>query len=252
MVERMKRLLMTLGLSLTLLSPVQAAQVIKKQPTVTPYSLAAMGCMILLECTEGVEQLTVESEIFKSSDFDLFRDEIKAILVGLDASKVPVYLAPRRYWTPGTIGLYKPDLNRLYINEYLLRDPREFLGTLRHEGWHAVQDCMAGGISTPFMAQVHQDKEIPDWVIKQTTKTYTAAGMARAIPWESDANWAEEQSNVTAIHLEKCAKGPLWEQVRPTPMTMEWLIGCGWMKPQEGHEVYTANQKSNYCVPGKF
>jgi len=33
---------------------------------------------------------------------------------------------------------------------------------------------------------------------------------------------------------------------------MEWLIGCGWMKPQEGHEVYTANQKSNYCVPGKF
>ena len=58
MVERMKRLLMTFGLSLTLLSPVQAAQVIKKQPTVAPYSLAAMGCMILLECTEGVEQLT--------------------------------------------------------------------------------------------------------------------------------------------------------------------------------------------------
>jgi len=241
-----------LGLSLSFIIPVQASQIIKKQPTVAPYTPSAMGCMILLECTEGVEQLTVESEIFKSSDFDLFRDEIKAILVGLDASKVPVYLAPRRYWIPGTIGLYKPDVNRLYINDYLLKDPREFLGTLRHEGWHAVQDCMAGGIGTPFMAQVHQDKEIPDWVIKQTTRTYTAAGMARAIPWESDANWAEEQANVTAIHLEKCGKGPLWEQVRPTPMTMEWLIGCGLMKPQEGHEVYTANQKADFCTPGKF
>jgi len=247
-----KKLLAAVTLSLAFLAPVQASQVIKKQPTVAPYTPSAMGCMILLECTEGVEQLTVESEIFKSSDFDLFRDEIKAILVGLDASKVPVYLAPRRYWIPGTIGLYKPDANRLYINDYLLKDPREFLGTLRHEGWHAVQDCMAGGISTPFMAQVHQDKEIPDWVVKQTTRTYTAAGMARAIPWESDANWAEEQANVTAIHLEKCAKGPLWEQVRPTPMTMEWLIGCGWMKPQEGHEVYTPNQKADNCIPGKI
>jgi len=102
------------------------------------------------------------------------------------------------------------------------------------------------------MAQVHQDKEIPDWVIKQTTRTYTAAGMARAIPWESDANWAEEQANVTANHLAMCGKGPLWEQVRPTPMTMEWLIGCGLMKPQEGHEVYTANQKADFCTPGKF
>jgi len=247
-----KKLLAAVTLSLAFLAPVQASQVIKKQPTVAPYTPSAMGCMILLECTEGVEQLTVESEIFKSSDFDLFRDEIKAILVGLDASKVPVYLAPRRYWIPGTIGLYKPDANRLYINDYLLKDPREFLGTLRHEGWHAVQDCMAGGISTPFMAQVHQDKEIPDWVVKQTTRTYTAAGMARAIPWESDANWAEEQANVTAIHLEKCGKGPLWEQVRPTPMTMEWLIGCGWMKPQEGHEVYTPNQKADNCIPGKI
>jgi len=40
----MKRLLMTLGLSLTLMSPAQASQVIKKQPTVAPYSLAVMGC----------------------------------------------------------------------------------------------------------------------------------------------------------------------------------------------------------------
>jgi hypothetical protein len=35
-------------------------------------------------------------------------------------------------------------------------------------------------------------------------------------------------------------------------MTMEWLIGCGWMKPQEGLKPYTPNKKSEYCVEGKY
>jgi hypothetical protein len=69
------------------------------------------------------------------------------------------------------VGLYKPDYNRLFVNEELLKDPREFLGTLRHEGWHVVQDCMGGGIKTSFMAQVHQDSEIPAWIMKATRLT---------------------------------------------------------------------------------
>ena len=62
---------------------------------------------------------------------------------------------------------------------------------------------------------------------------------------------SKEQSNVTAEKLEMCAKGPLWEQMRPTPHTMEWLIGCGFMKPQEGYKPYSASKKSEYCVEGK-
>jgi hypothetical protein len=54
----MKKLLATVGLSLSLISPVFANSLEPKQPTVKAYSLAAMGCMILLECTEGVEKLT--------------------------------------------------------------------------------------------------------------------------------------------------------------------------------------------------
>ena len=238
--------------SLLLSLPVSANTIVKKQPTVPPYSLAAMGCMILLECTEGVEQLTPQSKLLEDKSFDAFREEIKAILAGLEKINVPVYVGPSRYFTPRTVGLYKPEYNRFFVNESLIQDPREFLGTMRHEGWHAVQDCMGGGIKTSFMAQVHQDSEIPAWVMKNTKLAYESMGMSRAVPWEADANWAEEQSNTTAKHLEMCAKGPLWEQVRPTPMTMEWLIGCGWMKPQEGHKEYTPNKKADYCVEGKF
>ena len=240
----MKKILATIGLSLSLISPVHADKLLSKQPTVKAYSLSAMGCMILRECTEGVEQLTPDSAILSGKEFDAFREEIKSILVALNKLDVPVYVGPARYFTPRTVGLYKPEYNRFFVNEELLKDPREFLGTMRHEGWHVVQDCMGGGLQTSFMAQVHQDSEIPSWVMKTTRLSYESMGQSRAVPWEADANWAEEQSNQTSKHLEMCAKGPLWEQVRPTPMTMEWLIGCGWMKPQEGLYPYHPNKKA--------
>ena len=189
----MKKFL-TVVSSLLLAFPASANTIVKNQPTVPPYTLAAMGCMILLECTEGVEKLTPQSKLLESKDFDPFRDEIKAILTGLDKVKVPVYVAPTRYFTPRTVGLYKPKYNRFFVNETLLKDPREFLGTMRHEGWHVVQDCMGGGIETSFMAQVHQDTEIPAWLMKMTRASYESMGQSRAVPWEADANWAEEQS----------------------------------------------------------
>lgn len=232
--------------------PVGATTLEKTQPTVAPYSISAMGCMILKECTEGVERLSSTSSVFNDPKFDPFRVEIKRVLTALEKLNIEVFLAPTRYFTPRTVGLYKANYNRFFINDELLKDQREFLGTLRHEGWHAVQDCMGGGLSTGFMAQVHQDKEIPDWVRKSTRLAYEPMGMGKAVPWEADANWAEEQSDQTARHLEMCAKGPLWDQVEPTPMTKEWLIGCGWMKPQAGLYPYHPNKKAEYCVEGKY
>ena len=246
----MKKLLTAIGLSLTLVAPVTAESIKASHPVVKDYSIAAMGCMILLDCYEGIEKVSPDKDF--GERFVLFKDEIKRILTALDKLGIAVYIGHERYFTRSTSGIYKPDYNRLFINRNLLDDPREFLGTLRHEGWHTVQDCMGGGIETSFMAQVHQDNEIPNWLRERVTRIYSIAGMSRAVPWEVDANWAEEQSNVTAEKLEMCAKGPLWEQITPTPMTKEWLIGCGYMKPQDKLQPYTANDKKNYCTPGKY
>ena len=141
----MKKLFTSIGLLLTLALPTSASSLLPKQPTVRPYSAEAMGCMILLECTEGIEKLSVYSELLKDPDFDPFREELKRIITALDGVNVPVYVAPERYFTPRTVGLYKPNYNRFFVNETLLRDQREFLGTMRHEGWHVVKKCMSGG-----------------------------------------------------------------------------------------------------------
>ena len=74
----MKKLLTAIGLSLTLAIPVFAETTVK-DPEVKPYSLNALGCMILLECKNGIERLTPDSKIFEAKEFDLFRAEIKKI-----------------------------------------------------------------------------------------------------------------------------------------------------------------------------
>jgi len=242
--------LLTLAAATLLTLPVAAESIKPSHPIVKDYSIAAMGCMILLDCYEGIEKLTPDKDF--GEKFIVQKDEIKRILTALDKLGIAVYLGHERYFTRSTAGLYKPDYNRLFINKNLLDDPKEFLGTLRHEGWHTVQDCMGGGLDTPFMAQVHQDKEIPGWLHELVERTYTIAGMSRAVPWEVDANWAEQKANTTAEKLEMCAVGPLWNQIEPTPMTKEWLVGCSYMKPQDKLHPYTPNDKKKYCTPGKY
>ena len=117
----MKKFITAFSLSLTFIFPAFANSIEKKQPTVAPYSLGAMGCMILRECTEGVEQLTVESKLISGKEFDTFRTEINSILTGLNKLNVPVYVGPTRYFTPRTVGLYKPEYNRFFKNEEIGR-----------------------------------------------------------------------------------------------------------------------------------
>ena len=52
MVERMKKFLTAIGLSLTLATPLFAET---KQTNLKSHTTEAFGCMILLECKEGVE-----------------------------------------------------------------------------------------------------------------------------------------------------------------------------------------------------
>ena len=35
------------------------------------------------------------------------------------------------------------------------------MSVMRHEGWHAAQDCMAGTIDNNFIAIIHNQKDVP-------------------------------------------------------------------------------------------
>ena len=51
------------------------------------YSMDAMGCMMLRECTENVRRIKSINDIrkeFPGSDFDIIADEFDSMLVSLD------------------------------------------------------------------------------------------------------------------------------------------------------------------------
>lgn len=241
----MRNLLILSCFSLSVAMPVLASTTTLTEPKIREHSHEALGCVILLECKKGVDRVTVDYNFGSKQSEHL--EEIKRIIKALDALKVEVYIADERYFPHNTNGIYKPNYNRFIIHRDLLNDSKEFIQTLRHEGWHVVQDAMGGGIDTPFIAQVHQDKEIPEAIGLRTRLVYGAAGQTAGMSWEIDANWAELQPGKTAKYLEMAAVKPLWDQVEPTPLTKEWLIGCGYMKPQGKYKLYKSQKE---CKPG--
>ena len=235
----MKKFLTAIGLSLTLATPLFAET---KQTNLKSHTTEAFGCMILLECKEGVERVSLDYQFGENQQEHL--EEIKNIIGGLNKLNVEFYIGDEKYFPLNTNGVYKPKLNRLFLRRDLLENRKEFIKTLRHEGWHVVQDAMAGGVQNTFIAQIHQDNEIPETLLLRVRLLYGLAGQTAAMSWEIDANYAELQPGKTAKYLEMAAVKPLWEQIEPTPFTKEWLVGCGYMKPEGKLKLY---KNTNDC-----
>ena len=100
---------------------------------------------------------------------------------------------------------------------------------MRHEGWHAAQDCMAGTIKNNLIAIIHNEEDVPKYWAEIATSTYKS--MPHAIPWEKEAFWAGHTEGMTQAALESCARGKMWEKYSPTPMTKEWLVENGYINP---------------------
>ena len=91
---------------------------------------------------------------------------------------------------------------------------------MRHEGWHAAQDCMAGSIKNSMIAIIRPEEDIPMLYREMAERSYPAS----AVPWEAEAGWAGRTENVTMEALESCARGTMWTDYEPTPLTRKWLI----------------------------
>ena len=105
--------------------------------------------------------------------------------------------------------------------------PGVVMSVMRHEGWHAAQDCMAGTINNNFIAIIKNEEDVPK--IWQAIAKDTYKSQPHAIPWEKEAYWAGHTEGMTSKALESCAAGTMWTDYDPTPMTREWLIENGYL-----------------------
>jgi len=212
-----------LGLSLLIVPPAMA------EPTQGYYTMDAMGCMILRECTDGVEEIISIKDISKKypkSDFSLVSGEFNTILNALQQVGVKVFLAPQKYFPPGHRGVYHTVSNNFYLNDAFMHRPNVLMTVMRHEGWHAAQDCMAGSIKNSLIAIILPEEDVPQIWRDMTEKTYPPS----AVPWESEAKWAGLTEGMTMKALNACAGGNMWEVYTPTPLTRKWLVENGYIK----------------------
>ena len=110
----MKKLL-TICASLVLSLPT----IVKAEPIVKDYSMDAMGCMILLDCTKGIDRVGPSYDFGKAQEE--YKEEIKRILTALDKLSVAFYIADERYFLYNTNGIYKPNFNRFFIRREIGR-----------------------------------------------------------------------------------------------------------------------------------
>jgi len=190
----------------------------------------AMGCMILLECTDGVKQvnniLDVSSEYPNTHDFYFVAEEFNRIVSSLNTVGVKVFLAPSKYFPIGHRGVYHTVGNNFFLNKTHMGRPGTLMTVMRHEGWHAAQDCMAGSIKNSLIAIILPEEDVPAIWREIVERGYPA----HAVPWEAEATWAGKTEGMTENALFACATGRMWEIYEPTPLTRKFLVEEGFIK----------------------
>ena len=213
-------------LSLLLLASPVMADPIKEDDY---YSSHSMGCMLLQECTDDVKEITtlldISSNYPNATSFTPIANEFNRMLTSLNRVGVKVFLADEKYFPVGHRGVYHTVSNNFYLNRAYMHRPGVLMSVMRHEGWHAAQDCMAGTLNNSMIAIIKPEDQVPPLWREIVEKSYPES----AWPWEKEATWAGKTAGMTQTALESCARGSMWTDYDPTPMTREWLEKNGYI-----------------------
>ena len=192
------------------------------------HTMDAMGCMLLRECTDGVDKIESIASIadqYPNTNFDIVADEFNTMLVALEQVGVGVFLADSKYFPESHRGVYHTVGNNFFLNKRYMDSTNYLMQVMRHEGWHAAQDCMAGTIKNSLIAIIKPEDEVPMIWRVMAERSYPE----HAVPWEAEAGWAGRTEGMTMKALQACAAGNMWEVYEPTPLTRKYLVEEGYI-----------------------
>jgi hypothetical protein len=214
----------------TLLALSLGGTTVEAKPTKGYNTMDSMGCMLLRECTDDVFEVTslldISSKYTNTEEFTFASDEFNNMLNSLNDVGVKVYLADEKYFPKGHRGVYHTVGNNFFLNKDHMGSPGVLMMVMRHEGWHAAQDCMAGTIDNSLIAIIEPEDEVPMIWRVMAERTYPA----NAVPWEAEAQWAGRTEHMTMNALAACAGGNMWEVYEPTALTRKYLVDFGFIK----------------------
>ena len=142
------------------------------------YTMDAMGCMLLKECTKDVERINSSIDLmnaYPDANWDYVKDEFDQIMIAFKKIGVHVHLADERYFPHSHRGVYHTVSNHFYLNKRYMYQPHVLMSVVRHEGWHAAQDCMAGTIKNSMIAIIKPEEDVPMIWRVMAERTYPAS-----------------------------------------------------------------------------
>ena len=215
----MKRFIASIFASAAIATPVFAQDKVK-----TWRSFDSVGCMMLRECTEGVRQAKSWKDF--GPEYEIVATELDEIIQAMAKVGAAIYIADEKYFALRMRGVYDVRGNNIFLNVFYINQPTKIIQVIRHEGWHAAQDCMAGTLDNTFTALIHSENAVPDWIRRGAERTYPE----NVLPFEAEAMWAMYVENKTVEALKVCGSSKkMWEHYAPTPLTEEWLKKKGFM-----------------------
>ena len=170
--------------------------------------------------------LDVSSQYSNTEQFYSVANEFNNMLSSLNAIGVKVFLADQKYFPVSHRGVYHTVGNNFFLNKAFMGRPSVLMSVMRHEGWHAAQDCMAGTIDNSLIAIIKPEDEVPMLWREMVESAYPES----AWPWEKEATWAGKTEGMTLNALAACADGNMWEVYEPTPLTRKYLVDFGYIK----------------------
>ena len=190
----------------------------------------AMGCMLVRECTNDVNEvyslLDISSQYENPERYTRHAQEFNSMLLAMHQVGIKVFLADQRYFPVMHRGVYHTVSNNIYLNRRYMDEPHVLMQLMRHEGWHAAQDCMAGTIENSMIAIIKPEEDVPMIWRVMAERTYPS----HSVPWEAEAGWAGRTEGMTMKALQSCARGSMWTEYEPTPLTRQWLEENGYIK----------------------
>ena len=194
------------------------------------FTMHSMGCMLLRECIEDINEIKSISDInseIPATNYDIVAVEFNSLIGSLNKVGAKVFLADQKYFPVGHRGVYHTVSNNFFLNKAYMNRPGMLMSVMRHEGWHAAQDCMAGTINNSLIAIILPEDSVPPLYQEIVKSTYR--DQPGAIPWEKEAYWAGKTEGMTAKALESCARGTMWTDCEPTPLTRKYLVEEGYI-----------------------
>lgn len=164
-----------------------------------------LNCMTSRRCRDGVKSINDISDIassYPNSNFDIVADEFNRMLATLKRIGIEVFLGDEKDFPEIYRGVYSTSRNTFYLNKGYMDTPKSLIRTMRHEGWHAAQDCKAG-IDNMRLELIVSEHLVPKSYRNFVEEMYHDE--PDQIPFESEAYFVAYRKDLTQLALEICA-----------------------------------------------